>query len=291
MTAPRKVWKKRLQVAFLIVVALCAIDAIVIEPTWLKVEHVTLSVPRLPPAFDGYRLVQLTDFHYPRSLGEAYFRRVIAVANAQHPDLVVMTGDYICVQSRDAEGAARLIAGLHAPDGIIGVLGNHDFWTSSEHMARCLRANGVTVLRNDARAIRRKNGRASLTAPRLWIVGVDDVWEGKVDLAKALHGVPAAETKILLAHEPDFADTAKNHGIAVQLSGHSHGGLVWIPGLGAPRLPPYCRKYPHGLYTVGALHLYTSRGLGVIPVFNIPVRFNCRPEITVFTLRASPGRP
>jgi predicted MPP superfamily phosphohydrolase len=117
---------------------------------------------------------------------------------------------------------------------------------------------------------------------RLWLAGIDDVLRGRPDLGAAIGKIPANEATILLAHEPDFADEASLLPIDLQLSGHSHGGQIWIPGIGAPWLPPLSRKYPRGLYQIGKLTLYTNIGIGTI---RAPIRINCPPEITLITLR------
>ena len=117
----------------------------------------------------------------------------------------------------------------------------------------------------------------------LHFAGVDDVLEGQDDFKLALGPLPADGTAILLVHEPDFADTsAKTKRFDLQLSGHSHGGQIIFPYLDPPILPPLAKKYPLGLYQIGEMLLYTNRGLGMVPP---QVRFNCRPEITVFTLK------
>jgi len=109
------------------------------------------------------------------------------------------------------------------------------------------------------------------------------VLEGRPDIDRVLAGVPPNEVVVLLAHEPDFADHAAARPVDLQLSGHSHGGQVWIPGIGAPWLPPLAVKYPRGLYRMGKLTLYTNIGIGTI---RAPIRLNCPPEITLITLRA-----
>jgi predicted MPP superfamily phosphohydrolase len=100
----------------------------------------------------------------------------------------------------------------------------------------------------------------------------------------ALHGIPSDELVVLLVHEPDFADKAAHYPVDLQLSGHSHGGQIWLPGIGAPWLPLFARKYPRGLHRIGPLTLYTNMGLGTI---RLPIRLNCPPEVTLFTLRSS----
>jgi predicted MPP superfamily phosphohydrolase len=157
---------------------------------------------------------------------------------------------------------------------VYAILGNHDHWTDADEVARALQTQPITVLRNAAIPIDRGGAR-------LWIAGVDDVWERHADLDQALRLVPADQATILLAHEPDYADLAAQYSVDLQLSGHSHGGQVQLPFFGSPILPYLGRKYPRGLYQIGSLQLYTNRGLGVV---SPPVRFNCRPEITLFTL-------
>jgi uncharacterized protein len=118
----------------------------------------------------------------------------------------------------------------------------------------------------------------------LYFCGLDDLKEGKPRLNRALEGLSDEGAAILLIHEPDFADESAATGrFDLQLSGHSHGGQVGLPLLRYPFLPKFSRKYPSGLYRVSDMFLYTNRGLGAHPRF----RFNCRPEITVFTLRSS----
>ncbi|HRI56635.1 MAG TPA: metallophosphoesterase, partial [Anaerolineae bacterium] len=138
---------------------------------------------------------------------------------------------------------------------------------------RVLAEAGVTLLLNQA-------VRLETDAP-LWLAGLDDVWERKHDMAAALAGAPDDECKLLLVHEPDYADEAARYPVDLQLSGHSHGGQINLPGYGRPVLPYLGRKYPAGLYQVGPLALYTNRGIGVIAP---PVRFNCPPEVTLLTL-------
>ena len=128
--------------------------------------------------------------------------------------------------------------------------------------------NSIPVLMNDAVPIERNGAR-------LWIAGVDDVWQRRADLDLALRHVPATEPTVLLAHEPDYAELAKRYPIDLQLSGHSHGGQVRLPFYGAPILPYLAKIYSIGLERADAMWVYTNRGIGVV---SPPVRFNCRPE-------------
>jgi len=156
------------------------------------------------------------------------------------------------------------------------VLGNHDRDSDPAFISECLQARGIPVLRNSSRAI-------EVSGSRLWLAGVDDTVVGKPDLNLTLKSIPASEPVIMLAHEPDYADAVKTYPVDLQLSGHSHGGQVRLPFVGALYLPWGAKKYPRGMYRLRQLTLYTNIGLGTI---RVPMRINCRPEITLFTLRA-----
>jgi hypothetical protein len=248
-----------------------------LEPQWIAVEPVDIRLKRLPPAFDGFRIAQLSDVHYDTTPA-ATVAAAIDAANQLDADAVVLTGDYLSGSLRSLDECAAEIGRLRAKLGVFGVLGNHDVWSGRPNqIAGALEANGVTMLRNRSIAFERDGSR-------LWIVGMDDGWERQADPDRALRGAPGDEAKLLLLHEPDFADAMAHYSIDAQLSGHSHGGQVRLPLIGAPILPPYGRKYPYGLRRVARLQLYTSRGVGVI---RPAVRFNCRPEVTLVTLRSA----
>lgn len=160
--------------------------------------------------------------------------------NELHPDLIVLTGDYVPSSVNAIPAFAQLVGKLHAPLGVVAVLGNHDYWVDAHKITRAMTTQGITVLRN--RSIPLLCHRQ-----HIWLVGLDDYWAGSTDMNRALHGVPATETKILLVHEPDFADQAKSYPIDLQLSGHSHGGQVRIPLIGGLHYPPFADHYPIGL--------------------------------------------
>lgn len=244
-------------------------------------ERVDVVVPRLPEGLDGLTIAQLSDFHYDSTDAGEVIRSAVERTNQLAPDLIVLTGDYVTVspfasRSRvalDSEPCAQILADLHAPLGVFGVLGNHDHDSDPRVVSRSLEARGITVLRNF-------NLRIEKRGERFWIAGVDDVLGGGANLARTLQG--ADGFTVLLAHEPDYADRAASYPVDLQLSGHSHGGQVCLPLVGSPYLPPLARKYPRGLRQVGAMKLYTNRGVGTII---LPIRFNCPPEITLLTLR------
>ncbi len=254
-----------------------------VEPEWIEVSLHRLGLPRLARAFHGYRLVQISDIHMDGWMTLERLAGVVRLANAQQADLVALTGDYVThgYRRRRREryaDLARGLGGLRARDGVVGVLGNHDHWASADFARQSLREAGVVELSNRVHRLRR--GDATLH-----VAGVDDYWTGHARLEEVLGQLPAEGAAILLAHEPDFADISAPTGrFDLQISGHSHGGQVRLPLLGAPVLPPYGRKYPMGLYRVGSMLQYTNRGVGML---SPRVRLNCRPEITVYTLETA----
>jgi predicted MPP superfamily phosphohydrolase len=251
------------------------------EPARTVLERITITLERLPAGFDGVTIAQVTDVHHSAYVSLEHIRQAVQVLKAEAPDLVVLTGDFVSLPegSRSAvyaEPCARALADLHGSVGSFAVLGNHDHHVAPDRVTGALQAAGFTVLLNEARPIERHGHR-------LWICGTDDALVRRADFARATEAVAAGEPAILLAHEPDVADAAAKHSFLLQLAGHSHGGQVRLPLVGAPVLPRLGRKYPAGLYRIGAMQLYTSRGLGLIAP---AVRLNCPPEITLITLRS-----
>ena len=252
-----------------------------------QLTRIDIRLRRLPPEFDGFTIVQLSDFHYEEHFSIVPIRKGVEIVNRLRPDLIVLTGDFVTVPiteylsgnayrfAKNAGPCAALLSELRAPHGVYAVLGNHDGASDPSYVVNALQDHGIPVLMN--RSVPFERGKA-----RIWLAGVDDVLEGRPDLAAALRPAPQNEAIILLAHEPDFADEVMFAPVDLQLAGHSHGGQIWIPGIGAPWLPQLARKYPRGLYELGKLMLYTNLGLGTI---RVPVRLNCPPEITLITLR------
>lgn len=255
------------------------------EENWVDVTSLHLTLPHLDPAFNHYRVVQISDFHIGTWVSRRHLEEAVQLVNQQQPDLVAITGDFVTNHpERYANDLVETLSQLDPRDGTVAVLGNHDHWSNPGAIREVLRQAGIVELNNRSIAIHRGNAN-------LYIAGVDDYMDGLDCLEDVLHELPDdGKSAILLAHEPDFADKAAPTGrFDLQISGHSHGGQVRLPLIGSPFLPRYARKYPRGLYQVGGMILYTNRGLGTAE-FNL--RWNCRPEITVFTLEATkpPGQ-
>ncbi len=257
-----------------------------IESNDPHVVRVQIPLARLPGDFDGFTIVQLSDFHYEEYFSSVPIRKAVDMVNRLRADLVVLTGDFVTVPLMERDSSLRKAAQTALPCAEIlaklqpqkiAILGNHDAAAYPEKIIDALTRNNIPVLRNASLPIERGPGR-------IWLAGIDDLLRGEPDLGLTLEKIPHGETTILLAHEPDFADDASLRPVDLQLSGHSHGGQIWIPGIGAPWLPPMARKYPRGLRRIGNLTLYTNIGIGTI---RAPIRINCQPEITLITLRAS----
>lgn len=254
-----------------------------IEPHWPELVHVELPLPRLPRELDGFTIAQMSDMHLvsnpdlPNFTSPEDVRRGVNMINQLKPQMVVLTGDLFFGSAYFAQVCAQEVAALRAPFGVFAIMGNHERWIEPAEAEEPLREVGLQVLCNASQPVKVKNSE-------LWVLGMDDlIWE-LGDLESTMEGVPEEAFKILLVHEPDFADEAAQHRIDLQLSGHSHGGQIRLPGIGPLVLPKMAEKYPMGLYQVDDMLLYTNRGLGVI---RPTMRFNCRPEITLFRLRAT----
>lgn len=242
------------------------------DPT---IERVQIPVPALPEAIEGYRIAILADFHLEPFTKIETINRGVTLANSLKPDLTVLLGDYVWHELDAIYALTPALARLDARQGVFAILGNHDIWTNVSVITEALTAVGLPPLVNQGLGL--PVGRETL-----WLAGLDDGWSGSPDLGAALAQRPFQATTVLLMHEPDLADDySQDTGIALQLSGHSHGGQIRFPGVGALVTPYLAWKYDMGLYNVNGMWLYTNRGLGVT---NLPVRFNCPPEITEITL-------
>lgn len=269
-------------------------------PTRLQVRRVEFRSPDLPPAFDGYRIVQLSDLHLISQQGHADFvREVVQAVAAERPDMVVFTGDLVSIDSREVQGFEEALSQLSAPDGVYSILGNHDYLTYARYLSKReqvehlndlkerQRALGWDLLLNEHRIIRRG-------ADSLALVGVENYgrppFPQRGDLKKALKGLPdrtGAEAsaprlfKVLLSHDPTHwrEKVLPETDIQLTLSGHTHGMQFMLFGWSPSR---YVYPEWRGLYSEGGRALYVSLGLGGALV---PFRFGAWPEINVVTLR------
>jgi predicted MPP superfamily phosphohydrolase len=239
------------------------------------VERILIPIRGLHPALEGFSIVQMSDIHLLPYTRPEMVQRSVEMANALKPDMTVLTGDYVWRMRSGAVVVAPLLAGLNARYGVYSVMGNHDYWLDIRVVQSAFDAARLPVLYNEGRSI----GVGEAT---LYLAGVDDGQAGKPDIKLALDRAPAGAPIVMLLHEPDLADvTCLDPRVSLQLSGHTHGGQVLIPGK-PPFFQPFLgKKYPYGLFKIRNLWLYTNRGLGCI---SVPLRINCPPEISQFIL-------
>ena len=237
-------------------------------------ERRTFAVTGLDPAHDGLRVVQLSDLHVGDRTPRELIRDAIARANAFEPDLVVLTGDYLCRDRRGVGLMREQLGGLAAPT--VAVLGNHDHWVDGRGAARALQALGYAVLQN-------QNTTLQLRGAPFTIIGVDDRLSGEARPEEALRGAEQG-SRLVLAHGPRTADDLRGAGLPLLcLSGHTHGGQWHVPGLTPFMLRTLAHEpYERGLYRLGPVPLYVNRGVGNSA---LRIRIDSDPEVTLATLR------
>ncbi len=247
---------------------------------WLNLRPIELRIPNLPPEFNGYRIAHFSDLHFDHlTTTSARLGELVAAINAQQPDLIAFTGDFVTegVHFR-LEDLIPPLRELSAKDAKVAVLGNHDHRVKRRMIRQLLDESGLLNLDNAVYSIERGESR-------LHIAGVDSLVMHRARLDLVLQQLPPTGTAILLAHEPTFADVSAATGrFALQLSGHTHGGQIRIPLLTRLMLRDFDMRYAHGLIPVGAMLLYVNRGIGMV---GLPLRFRSASELTIITLRAA----
>ena len=228
-----------------------------------------LPVSRLPTALDGVRIGFITDIHHSAFVSAEDVSAAVQLAMAQRPDLIVLGGDYVTFGDRQyVEPVAELLAPLHAPHGVFAILGNHD---SEREMAAALTARHIEVLKDARTRIEIRGEPLELAGVRFWT-------RRPADIARVLE--KATDTVIMLAHDPRRLTEAAALDVSTVLSGHTHGGQVVLPGVGAVAR----RRFPilQGLGSKGNTSIFVSRGIGTVYA---PIRINCPPEVAILTLK------
>lgn len=250
----------------------------------ISIERPTITLPRLPEAFRGFTIAQISDIHYAEFTEAFFVKRVVEHVNQLQPDLVVLTGDFITNGYRSRQACPRfagecadLLSRIQCPVRY-AVLGNHDcaelhceYAVTSE-----LESHDIPVLANRSIPLERNGAR-------LWLAGTGDAFchQMRLDLAVPAAAANDGEPVILLVHEPDVLPQVARHGVDLMLAGHTHGGQLRLPFLPPAFLPELGRNYVEGLYRIGSTQLYVNRGIGTV---GLPFRLNCPPEITLITL-------
>ena len=271
--APRKLRRPRLTL-----LSLNTAEPGASRPPWVVDPEITdtpIWLNRLPAAFEGFKIVHLTDIHHSIFTPLEEVERVVHLTNRLEPDVVALTGDYVTFSHAYIQPAARALGQLRARRGVFAVLGNHDFQVDPDEITHALRAHHIRVLRNAHHPIRADN-------KALWLVGIDDLWWNSDDLPAALRAVPSREPKILLCHNPLGVWEASSHEIDLVLSGHTHGGQVRLPGFASLYRSKMGERFVEGWNQLHKTQIYVSRGIGKVVV---PLRVACPAEIAVLRLR------
>jgi predicted MPP superfamily phosphohydrolase len=253
-----------------------AARAALTEPYMLSIEHERIQLSRLPKAFDGFRVVQLSDIHHGPFSSREQIERAVDTANRLQPDIIALTGDYISKERHYAASCAEMMGRLKAKFGVYAVLGNHDHWTDAALITDLFRSEGITVMINEGMHFE-KNGAS------IWLAGVDDTMVGLEDLSLALAGARDDEMKLLLAHNPIILRRAARASVDLVLSGHTHGGQVAIRGERST-VRGARKRLLKGLGRLSNTQIYVNRGLGTVV---LPIRYGCPPEISLLELRSA----
>jgi predicted MPP superfamily phosphohydrolase len=238
------------------------------EASQIRIRRHTVTLPNLPKIFEGKTLAILTDFHHGPYVGIKFIRESVALANSLKPDIITLLGDF-AHKGKDAPEqlppCIEAMNQLQAPLGVYAVPGNHDMHNGGKLYQEVVRDSKFDDLTNKSIQVKHEG-------ESLWIAGVDDLWWGTPDLSKALKEVPDKAAAVLLSHNPDYAEDRPDPRVGLMLSGHTHGGQAYLPGIGAIWTPSkYGQKYVRGLVNGPASQVYISRGLGEAVV---PMRLN-----------------
>ena len=256
-----------------------------VDPFRLRVTRRTLAVRDLPRELDGLRIVQLTDIHHGPWFAMKHVREMVEQTNALDADLICLTGDFVHRSPRYIKPLAGALADLKAKAGLVGVLGNHDWQEDAPLAQEAFGRVGVRLLDNTRLVLTPDRKLAESASSGLCIAGVGDLWKHSQDYRAALGHLPDEMPRILMAHNPDTAEEPGLRAIPrvdLMLSGHTHGGQIYVPGLGTPVLPSrYGQKYSRGLVQGPTCPVYVSCGVGIAL---LPLRIGVLPEIAVIEL-------
>jgi len=273
-------WPFTIAIGGVAVIALLALWTLWIEPSGLRNDTTTLSLPGWPDGFGELTIALIADLHVGSPHNDLdRLDRVVKITNDARPDLILLAGDFVINGVRggrfvEPERIAERLAGLAAPLGVFAVLGNHDWWFDGPRVRAALEHNGIRVLEDEAIKLE-SDGRG------FWLAGVGDLWETSHDLAAALDQVSDADPVLLVTHNPDLFSEVPDR-VALTLSGHTHGGQVRIPGIGRPIVPSrFGERYAAGHVVEGDRHLFVTPGIGTSM---LPVRLLVPPEVSVLRL-------
>jgi uncharacterized protein len=252
-----------------------------------EVTRRTIAIRDLPPSLSGLRIVQLSDIHHGPWIPLSHVRHIVNTTNALSPDLILLTGDYVHRSPAYCVPVVGALAYLRATIGIVGVLGNHDWWEDGPLLQREFLRAGIPLIDNTRKVLTLDRRIVDDAREGLCLAGVGDLYTDRQDYEGALGDLPGAMPRLLLSHNPDVVEARDllqgEYRVDLMLSGHTHGGQVYIPGLGTPIVPSqFGQKYASGLVQGPACPVFISRGLGHTV---LPMRVRVAPELAVIELQ------
>jgi predicted MPP superfamily phosphohydrolase len=251
---------------------------ILIRRRWFVITRVDIPIKGLDAKFDGYRIAHLSDLHIGTLTTTEWGKRWTRAANAEAPDLTVVTGDMVTSGVAYHEDIAEVLSTLKAKDGVFVSMGNHDYFGEGEPLISLINAGGARVLRNEGRSLQRDGAQ-------IYLAAIDDTWTRRDDMEKALRDRPDGVPTILLAHDPERFRQAAKRGVELTLSGHTHGGQIAMPFLYRwISLSHIAHHFHIGVYKDGDATLYVHPGLGTT---GPPMRLGIAPAVVILTLRAA----
>jgi predicted MPP superfamily phosphohydrolase len=282
----RRRWWKIFRIAILVIlvsIAASAIWAFFIEPNRLVVHDEAITIESWPNELSGIRIAMIGDIHTDnRYINEAKLQRIVDLTNAQHPDLIVLLGDYIHgVRGNpdhvEPEVTVKYLKNLKAPLGVYAVLGNHDWWYNGERVRQVFESEGIPILEDDVKELN-WHGKS------FWLAGLADLWTRPQHVAPTIAKAPPGSTIIALTHNPDIFPNLPQT-VPLLLAAHTHGGQVNIPLIGTPIVPSnFGSKYTAGHIFENSHHLFVTTGIGTSIM---RVRFRVPPEILILTVTTS----
>lgn len=281
----RRRWWKIFRIAILVIlvsIAASAIWAFFIEPNRLVVHDEAIQIESWPNELSGIRIAMIGDIHTDtRYINEAKLQRIVDLTNAQHPDLIVLLGDYIHgvrgnPEHVEPEVTVKYLKNLKAPLGVYAVLGNHDWWYNGERVRQVFESEGIPILEDDVQELN-WHGKS------FWLAGLADLWTRPQHVAPTIAKAPTGSTIIALTHNPDIFPNLPQT-VPLLLAAHTHGGQVNIPLFGTPVVPSrFGSKYTAGHIFENNHHLFVTTGIGTSIM---RVRFRVPPEIVILTIQS-----
>lgn len=271
-TKKRKKRRASVPLLFILVVFMCGLIWICYSTMSIEITRYEVEIPNLPKNLDGYTIAQASDLHRGRMVFDNVIERTVNAINSVHPDAAVITGDFISTVPGNADPCCRMLSKIKARNGIYGVMGNHDYKIGAYWLEKAAKKYGIKMLVN----------QSDRAADGLWFAGIDDFSDGKPDPKKTFKGIPKNAAYVMLAHEPTTICILRDKQ-GLLLTGHTHGGQIRIPMITANMMLSQYTYYK-GWYKEGQISMYVNRGIGMTG--GVPIRFRCRPEVSVFVLRS-----